>query len=140
MYCGHMLLAFAYCLFVVPLVLYSVVGIQDSQGDQPMADGTFLLKMKIYLSIFILTISVSVQGSAGVVKGSVAIIPSCLVLARSRKLADHPWRESGYARRALVSRASPAVLFFFFFSGAVSSPDPTYERVGSGDETTSIGS
>ena len=44
MYCGHMLLAFAYCLFVVPLVLYSVVGIQDSQGDQPMADGTFLLK------------------------------------------------------------------------------------------------
>ena len=44
-----MLLAFAYCLFVVPLVLYSVVGIQDSQGDQPMADGTFLLKI-IYLS------------------------------------------------------------------------------------------
>ena len=54
MYCGHMLLAFAYCLFVVPLVLYSVVGIQDSQGDQPMADGTFLLKINyqsIYLSI-----------------------------------------------------------------------------------------
>ena len=25
MYCGRMLLAFAYCLFVVPLVLYSVV-------------------------------------------------------------------------------------------------------------------
>ena len=27
MYCGHKLLAFAYCLSVVPLVLYSVVGI-----------------------------------------------------------------------------------------------------------------
>ena len=53
MYCGHMLLAFAYCLFVVPLVLYSVVGIQDSQGDQPMADGTFLVKIKIHLSIYL---------------------------------------------------------------------------------------
>ena len=51
MYCDHMLLAFVYCLFVVPLMLYSVVGIQDSQGDQPMADGTFLFKIKIYLSI-----------------------------------------------------------------------------------------
>ena len=55
MCCGHMLLAFAYCLFVVPLMLYSVVGIQDSQGDQPMADGTFLFKIKIYLSIYLST-------------------------------------------------------------------------------------
>ena len=27
--------------------------IQDSQGDQPMADGTYLLKIKIYLSIYL---------------------------------------------------------------------------------------
>ena len=27
--------------------------IQDSQGDQPMADWTFLLKIKIYLSIYL---------------------------------------------------------------------------------------
>ena len=27
--------------------------IQDSQGDQPMADGTFLSKIKIYVSIYL---------------------------------------------------------------------------------------
>ena len=65
MYCVFMLLASAYCLLsngylFICLLLLFLVGvctvwwvIQDSQGDQPMADGTFLSKIKTYLSIYL---------------------------------------------------------------------------------------
>ena len=45
--CWHLLIVYLLFLGVVLCGSY----IQDSQGDQPMADGTFLLKIKIYLSI-----------------------------------------------------------------------------------------
>ena len=53
MYCGRMLLAFAYCCSFGVVLCGGYI--QDSQGDQPMADGTYLLKIKIYLSYLYLS-------------------------------------------------------------------------------------
>ena len=43
-------------LFICLLLLFFMVSgglYKDSQGDQPMADGTLLLKIKVYLSIYL---------------------------------------------------------------------------------------
>ena len=57
------LLLIVYCLYrlivylLIAIVLFGVHTvwwvIQDSQGDQPMADGIFLSKIKIYLSVYL---------------------------------------------------------------------------------------